>query len=286
MNRRQTILEKLNKISQSDKKIVAMASAVKDFNSLIENKDLENVELAEFIEKDPIMTAFLLKNVNSSYYGFTVVIDSVLQAVNMLGIGNVKNLFLSSFMQRTFMPDDKKLWNDLWKHSLGVALIAENLSKYNDNIKKEHLFTAGLMHDIGSFILYFYLEDEAKPVFEALEKDDNKRLLIHEKNVLGITHDEIGYLFAKVWKFPDLITNCIRYHHKTSSGGRKYNTEISIIKVANSLAKAFEFGVSKNFFVEPIPNHLWRELDFPESEIPDLVKKFKEDFNELTGFIK
>lgn len=286
MSKRQAILTKLNIISQSDKKILTMASAVKKFNEILDKENVEKVELINFIEKDPLMTAFLLKNVNSSYYGFTVTIESVPQAVNMLGINNVKNLFLSSFMERTFMPKDQALWNNLWKHSLGVALISQNLSLYNKNLKSEHLFTAGLMHDIGSFILYFHLPNEAKLVFKALENDPNKRLLIHEKEQLGITHDEIGYLFAKIWKFPQMITSCIKLHHKTIGAENKFKTEVTIIKVANSLSKALEFGQSENYYVEPIPNHLWRELQIPESDIPKLVKKFKEDFVELTEFVK
>ncbi len=280
MNKRQEILEKLNRISQSDDAILTLATSLHTLNNLMEKENVEIKEIIRFIEKDPMMTAVVIKSVNSSHYGFVKKIESISQAVTLIGPAQLKNIFATGLLQKTFITKDSKRWKELWKHSLGVAIIAKILASKVAPQFKDIMFTAGLLHDIGSFILYFKLYDATKPVFDSLNNDPNKRLLLHEKEILGITHDEIGYLFARVWKFPEIVTNCIKYHH-IESKSNKFRVPIAIIKIANSLSKALEFGKSENFYVEPISNKLWRHVQVCETNIPQLVRLIISEFKSL-----
>ena len=59
-------------------------------------------QVADIIEKDPFLTADLIKYANSPIYGYMHKVDSVFQAVSMFGISSTKGLAIASAVKSTF----------------------------------------------------------------------------------------------------------------------------------------------------------------------------------------
>jgi len=62
-------------------------------------------ELVQVVEKDPMLTANILKATNSPLYGFTREIKSVNQAVSLFGMATIRGFALSSMMQSSIKMD-------------------------------------------------------------------------------------------------------------------------------------------------------------------------------------
>ena len=44
-------------------------------------------------------------------------------------------------------------------------------------------------------------------------EDRNAVILEAEREILGLSHDEIGAFLCKYWEFPDLLVEAVRHHH-------------------------------------------------------------------------
>jgi HD-like signal output (HDOD) protein len=62
-------------------------------------------DLIKVVEKDPMITANLLKAANSPFYGFSREIKSVSQAVSLFGMSTVKGLALSNAVKKLLSVD-------------------------------------------------------------------------------------------------------------------------------------------------------------------------------------
>ena len=105
--------------------------------------------------------------------------------------------------------------DELWKHSLAVALGAKIIAeKIKPELSSEAL-TAGLIHDMGKLILDPYVL-ENRDAFDKLIEDENHTFLSAENHVLGYDHAEIASEICDHWKFPESLAQAIKYHHNPS----------------------------------------------------------------------
>ena len=101
----------------------------------------------------------------------------------------------------------------LWKHSVAVAIGAEQLAKELNIRSVDYIFTAGLLHNVGKIILGTFMEAETWPIVEiafSQEISFDKA----EKKVLGIDHAEAGALLLQNWKLPEDLIQVAKYHHR------------------------------------------------------------------------
>jgi putative nucleotidyltransferase with HDIG domain len=174
------------------------------------NSDVE--QIAGYIETDQALAAKVLKMANSPFYGMTGKVSTTQHAAIILGFETLSELTtmagFSTIMGRK-LPGYGYDSDDLWKHSLAVALASKMIAeKINPDLANDAL-TAGLLHDLGKLIL----DPEA---FDDLIEDENKTFLIAEKQILGFDHAEIASEICDHWKFPEPLTLAIKYHHNPS----------------------------------------------------------------------
>jgi HD-like signal output (HDOD) protein len=124
-------------------------------------------DLTKIMINDPAMSARVLKMANSAFYGLRFQVDNLKRAIVVLGFETVRMLALSTTIldlfgsrkQLAFEPED------FWLHSLGAAKSAQLLgTKIKTEIVRDTLFTAGLLHDIGKYVLALTLKDEYKSI--------------------------------------------------------------------------------------------------------------------------
>ncbi len=170
--------------------------------------------IANLISKDISLSAKILKLANSAFYSFPKKVSTINQAVSVIGTNAVRSLVLSI----SFLTIDAADKNDafdykkFWQKSLSSAVAAKLIMAEIDNRDPEEILIAGLMQNIGELVIARTLPDEYKKLQEELE-GSTKGLLETERKVIGIDHAEIGYEITSHWKFPEVHTNAIRYHH-------------------------------------------------------------------------
>ncbi|NQZ56969.1 MAG: HDOD domain-containing protein [Lentisphaeraceae bacterium] len=214
-------------------------------------------EMLETIKVDPMITAKVLKMINSSYFGLGANITDLRQALVMLGNNTVKNLALSSALLNTMKAKktghEKLDLDAVWLHSLGVAVASKIIAKAAKLPKIQHdeYFIIGLLHDIGTIFSFQFLADEYLQILD-LQEDLKNTLDECESNILSMTIPQTGALLAEKWQLPENIRAGIRYHRHPEQAG-DHSKSCAIINVATYFAN--ELGIGwQEIKAEPLNN--------------------------------
>lgn len=179
---------------------------------LIEN-DAEFSAVTKEIEKDQSISTKLLHIANSAFYGLKT--GSIKQAAVYIGMKNIRNLVLSTSIIDS-IGTDKKLEifiNKQWKFAFLTNRILTYI--YERILGKKLLDeanSAGLLHNIGVvFMLSLHKEKYLK--LEPLAKTSGREFVDVEREMFGVSHEEIGGYLLRWWELPYPIVESALYHH-------------------------------------------------------------------------
>jgi HD-like signal output (HDOD) protein len=214
---------------QVAKKILRKVGVLKPIPMIIhkvlafaEDPDGSIAELVRLVEHDPAATANLLKVCNSAYLGLPVKVDSVQQAIAMLGLQQVVETVVSQSLSTNMMRAQKGYQlkkGDLWKQSVASALVARSLAERRDLLGLPAIYTAALLKDIGKVILHEFVLEKWDEV-NAFVKAKGVSFLEAEKKSLGIDHATLGGMIAEEWQFSSHMVYMISNHHLINPDAR------------------------------------------------------------------
>lgn len=235
-------------------------------------------ELETVIGKDPALTAGILRQANSAYYGYARRISSLREAIVLLGFQVTQELAMSAAISpvlRTHLTGYKIDQEGLWKHSLLTAMAAKRVCQYCKLPYGDAAFTAGLLHDIGKLVISIYVQEVGSFL---LQKANNTSLSFVEleEKVIGFDHARVGGFLARSWDLPEELVAAISFHHSLSNA-QNHQELSSIIHVANGLSSLLGIvgGVDSSF--NPIRQKALDLLSLKESDLEPL----KDDLNKI-----
>ncbi len=201
-------------------------------------------DLAAVIKTDPAMSVRLLKIVNSAFYGFDEKVDTLTHALNIVGTEQLTDLALAAIVTSKFqgIPRDLINMETFWMHSIGCGIAARKIAGHMPGVEAEKMYLGGMLHDIGSLILFKESPEEAKKILLRC-KESGESLFKVEKEVLGYDHAEVGALLLTEWKLPDRLVEMVRYHHQPSNAG-DFLEETCILARADALVYEMKIGNS------------------------------------------
>lgn len=190
-------------------KISTIPSILKKIMEVAEDSSSSVSELERVIEHDQSIAARVVGISNSVYYGFPRKINSISQAILVLGFEMVKGLAISTAVF-DFIDSEKRFHIvSLWRHSFEVAMGSVLLAEKTGYVSRDSAFLAGLLHDIGRPILFQIFGRQYLDVIGC----DVHSLLSVEEETFGAAHPEAGSWFADRCKLPESCVNSIRFHH-------------------------------------------------------------------------
>jgi len=247
---------------------------------LIASETVDMDAIVRQLSIDPVLTADLLKLINSAQYVFTKQVNSISEAVKMVGIRGIRNLLLSYGTQQILSNDsaEKKI---LWDHCYKTAFYAYNLIKtfkagesQEDRELLEDAYAAGILHDIGKIVF----SDIHPKLLEKIRRFCIERNIPHstfEDLSAGMNHAEIGALIAEKWNFPPNLVAAIRYHHAPSSAPEDYRELAESVYLANMLC---EYESNKATFDQFEESPLTSFGISDKNQLNNLLEHFSESF--------
>ncbi|MCL2374853.1 MAG: HDOD domain-containing protein [Treponema sp.] len=201
--------------------------------NLINDPKSEMTDIARQISMDPALTADILKIVNSAQYMLSKKVDSISEAVKMVGIRGIKNLLFSYGTQK-ILGDESHDKKALWEHSYKVAFFAFNLVKNfrRDRNHLDDIYVGGILHDIGK-IIFSSVHPDLLNKIQSFCSSKGLPASTFEDFAAGINHAEIGARIAEKWNFPERLVACIRYHHTPESAPEEYRDMTDTVYLAN-----------------------------------------------------
>ncbi len=221
-------------------------------------------DFAQVIACDPSLAARLLRIVNSSFYNFRSRIDEIHRAVAVIGMSNLYNMVLGVAAVRSFTRITTDLVNmdSFWRHSIYCGLIARALAQRCKVLHSERLFVSGLLHDIGTLVLFHQLPDVYRNLL--LIADGNEQILYQaELETLGFSHAQAGGQLLKSWQVPETLHFAVNNHHAPLCMP-EYCFDSSLVYIADRLANQSGIGAMFENSSEPdtqdIPAVYWQAL--------------------------
>lgn len=237
-------------------------------------------EIGTLIEKDQVLAAKVLRLANSPFYGFPARIGSVGHAVVVLGLNVVKGLTLCA-TAFDIMKDAGM--DQLWRHSLGVAMTAQILGARMAIKNPEEVFIAGLLHDIGKVVLYVKWRDVGEPIKSAHRQSD-RPLIQLEQERLQLTHADVGGWLASAWHLPTTLREPIQYHHKPGAA-QEAGIQTAIVHVADILVKGLGCGNPGDDQVPPLSSQAWDLLGLDDAALAACLAKASDEFATIDDYL-
>ncbi len=271
---------RLNQIQEQQQDYLAKTAALIEFKHLIRKPTVNAVEIVEVLEKDTSLVAELLRKSNSPIYGLVKKVKTIQQAIAVIGLDQVAQIFTLDTVQKMLLPEvPSGQAQELWKHSVAVAVATRHLASLT--IKKrywEEYFLAGLLHDIGKFIIIKHLPDVNMAIEREMRMNPGMRQLVAEQSVMSMTHQEIGAFFTEMWNFPDYLVSSIRHHHFFELA-KSDKAIVAAVTAGNNIAKAMMIGDSGNKYVEPLPRWVWQLLGIQPKDFDMVVRMVYRQYN-------
>lgn len=195
-------------------KLATLPETVIRLLSILSDPDAPASRVQEVLERDPAMTANVLKISNSAFYGARRRIASVRDALVMLGNRRTATLAFATGMAPVMRQDLVSYGigrEQFWHQALVSAAAAAQVAARTGHADLQcEAFTAGLVHDVGMLIL--------DPVFSAARITLEPGGPVYgssrqERALLGYDHCQTGALLAGSWGFPEVLVRPIGCHH-------------------------------------------------------------------------
>lgn len=241
--------------------------------ALAEDENSSMFDIADLIIHDPSITASLLKICNSAYFGLSRQIESVRDAITLLGLDQIVELVLLNGTAENFRdePDGYGLGEgELWHHAVLSAHVAKVLAKNHGLENKKHLiFTAALLKDIGKIIMGRFVAFSYEKI----------NILVHskgysfneaEKEIIGMNHEELGAEVGKKWRFGDKLIYIIRNHHMTDETCRN-DPETALVYLADIVCMMIGFGTSVDGLAYRFYSDVLNRMNLTEKDLQNVI---------------
>jgi putative nucleotidyltransferase with HDIG domain len=204
-------------------------------------------QIAEIIRRDPSLTSRLLHLVNSVYYGLANPIKNIEEAVFFLGVRQIRQLAMVTPVIEEFqkLTNDKNFpWRQFWRHCIGTALITRELVDLVKSPDGESDYVSGLVHDVGKIVMSAVFPDHFRAIYHP-RHESPMDLLEVEREILGMDHAELGALYLKKQRLPDVFIEVAQHHHNPA-GATRYAKTVAAVQVADMLVRHNKIGKSGN----------------------------------------
>ncbi|MBN4072378.1 HDOD domain-containing protein [bacterium AH-315-F03] len=280
---------KVRQVVENIRNLPTPSLVFSQIQKVIHSETASAKDVARILSEDPSMSAKVLKMTNSAFYGLSREIDSVQQAVMVIGFEAVKNLVLSASVLAMFKGNDidRDFQERYWRHSLATAfgsrMVAKRV-KSRGPLDAEACFSAGLLHDIGKLVMACFLQKEHAAVQERMVQDSEAIESEVELEILGYSHAKLGAALAENWGLSSGLIDAISYHDDPQSSPLEPSLSYAV-NIGNYISKRlFEQDYEGRVIEEPSARFL-AFMDVAMNDMDSLTSVLREEYSTAQTFV-
>lgn len=180
---------------------------------LLDTSDVNLDEVADLMLTDQVMTARVMKMINSPIYRPSHELNSLKRALVYLGQQHIKEIALTSSFISAFENKGGAInISAFWVHAFGVGMVSRIIAEKIEYEDVEKAYLAGIIHDIGEVVLSHYYTEPFANILKTIQEKP-LHLVDLEQETFQTTHAEIGFCIAEKWNFPEAYQEVILHHH-------------------------------------------------------------------------
>ena len=252
-----------------------LPGAVVRITRMLDDPETTAVEVGREIEKDQVLSAKVLKLVNSGFYGFSQPISTIQHAMVLLGFNVVKTLVLST----SVLDMMSQSMSGLWQHSLACARTCAIIARHLGMDDPEEISVTGLLHDLGKVVL----EAHVSEVFEAvMDRVKTQGMLFYkaEEDVMEVTHATVGGWLLDKWQLPGQLVEPIMYHHDFHPT-RTHAARTGVVHLADILVRAEGFGSGGDPRIPVLSEEAMKVMGVGEDDLQEIMDTMMDEMRDL-----
>jgi putative nucleotidyltransferase with HDIG domain len=271
-------------LARDIRSLPSLPTVVQELMLLVRQSEVQLDVVTNTLRLDQALSIKVLQLANSPFYGLSGRIDSVRDAINILGMRQLGSLVIAAALTLQFekLHGQSLHMDSFWRHSIGCAAAARQLA-LRAGLDEAAAFTAGLLHDVGRLVVDSHYPHEAAQAIAWAEQND----LPHceaERTLLGIEHAELGEWVCRHWRFTSDVIEAIAFHHQPRPAGPV--SLIDVVHVADAMTHALDLAGACTEAVPGIHAMAWSRLGLQDSELPGLLGSIESEFNDLLAVLR
>jgi HD-like signal output (HDOD) protein len=219
------------------KQLPPLPESAMQIEAVYQDPDSTFNDMVKILEKDPLLTADILKAANSPLYGFSREITAISQAVGLFGMGTVRGFALASIVKKSFNLD-------LSPYGITDDMFSELSKKQNALVtawclRKENrlmgvLSPAAFLVEIGKVLIaqQVMADNKVDEFREALEELQDVEAA--ERAVVDADTPEVSAKIFEQWKFEESLVDVIRNAQEPENAEQENQRAAQILKVVRA----------------------------------------------------
>ncbi len=206
----------MNKIRQQIldevKDLPTFPENILELERLCANSDVDYKLVGDRISLDPSLTVSVLKLSNSAAFITRKRIETVIDAINLIGLRNLQAIIIASSARR-ILDERYSSFRQVWDHCNRTAFYARELAMHFGLSKiAQNVYLAALLHDLGKIVLLSTSSALTEWMFTIVQNRGIRSSTVIEEVSIGISHASIGGQIAKKWNLPGYLVESIEWH--------------------------------------------------------------------------
>ena len=270
-DQQQAVVESVDELLDGVKHLSTLPQAAVQVMRLVEDPESTAEDFQRVISLDPALSARIIKVVNSSFYGVSRQVDSIQEAVVLVGLKVVNSIAIAGSFHKFVKVESTGDFDpaDLWNHSTAVATVATELARLNDHVQPDQAFLAGLIHDLG-IIVEMQACPEFREMLAAFAADDDLTFRATEQRVFGFTHEDFGAGLCRKWNFPPTLEAVTGFHHQPWNAPEGLQVLPAMVHVADVMAAQLEVGYAGTVESDTVSPEVLELLGISEETLDEL----------------
>ena len=258
------------------------------FVELAQQDEPDYGEIIRVIRSDPAVSGKILRTVNSALFGFRRKVDSIEQAVPILGLTLLRTIILSFHLSNHSLGQSNRIpvFQRHWRSSLTQAVLSELIAEELGDVDPPSCFLAGMLQDIG--ILAMLVEAPEDYVDGVMAHTSFPNVVAAERSHFGFSHVDVSVEILKQWGLYSTFGSPIEHHHDhlSRSDNAQEDRMDAILQAANLGATLLLSDDSEtrslSFTLDQWVGFLKDRLGLSQSQSKELVQEVNFRVNEYS----
>lgn len=244
------------------------------------NSDLDDI--SRLVKAETALAAQVLRLANSAYYAAPTPVGSINEAVQRLGSAEVFRL-VSALGSRQLFQQSLVAYGisgeELWEHTLAVAVAAETLAFYS-RVDRSTVYVAGILHPVGMLALDRIASRRQPPARRGVVP-----VLDWEQITFGNDNAAIAARVLRAWRFPENLAGIVAGRYRTEAAGDE-RAAASVLHLASCIAEKLDAGIEAEKGLFPsLPDRI-AAAGLPWEEFSETVIEARENLDRTRALLR
>ena len=245
-------------------------------------------ELVAIVNLDPGLSAQMMRQAASPFYGYRGKVESVRDAVTrVLGIDRALRLAFGIAAGRGLLsPPEGPLGRKvIWVHAVYSAALMQSLAgsiALGIEASPGLCYLSGLLHNVGFLVLGHLFPEDLNALNKLVTSEPGMPVIELERRLFQSDHAEIGSWLMRKWNMPAEVITAVCCHHDSGYSG-EHAPYANLALISDRVLQRLDLGDAGS---EDLPVGMLTDLGLDEDDVTGALQDLLEVRSDLDSLAR